>query len=51
MELIGIATTDNSKSVRSTKPIFEHKKDVGEAMEKMQKKRIFKILQLMGFAK
>ena len=39
---MGIATSDNSKSVRSTKTIFEHKKDVGEAMEKSKKNEFSK---------
>ena len=48
---MGFATIDNSKSVRSTDLVFAHKTDIGATIEKMQKKRNFKILELMGFAK
>ena len=51
MELMGFATIDNSKSVRSTNLIFAHKTDIGATFEKMQKNKISKILELMGFAK
>ena len=51
MELTSFATIDNSKSVRNTNSIFAHKKEIGVTIEKMQKKRNFKILELMGFAK
>ena len=51
MELMGFATIDNSKSVRSTNSIFAHKTDIGVRIEKMQKKRNFKILELMGFVR
>ena len=44
MELMGFATIDNSKSVRSTNSKFAHKKDIGVMIEKMQKKRNFEIL-------
>ena len=44
MEFMGFATIDSSKSVRSTNSIFAHKKDIGITIEKMQKKRNFKIL-------
>ena len=46
---MGFATTDNSKSVWSTNLIFAHKTDIGAAIEKMQKKRNFKILGVNGF--
>ena len=42
VELMGIATTDNLKSVRSTNSIFEHKKDIGVTIEKMQKNKFSK---------
>ena len=48
---MGFATIDNSKSVRSTNSIFAHKTDIGAMIEKMQKNEIFKIFELMGFAK
>ena len=51
MQLMGFATIDNSKSVRSTNSKFARKKDIGVTIEKMQQKRNFKILELMGFAK
>ena len=51
MVLMGFATIDNSKSVRSTNSIFAHKKDIGVTIEETQKKRNFKILELMGFAR
>ena len=47
MELMGFATIDNSKSVKSTNSIFARKKHIGVTIEK----RNFKILELMGFAK
>ena len=42
MELMGFATIDNSKSVRSTNSIFAHKMDIGATIEKMQKNEISK---------
>ena len=42
VELMGFATTDNSKSVRSTNSIFAYKKDIGVMIEKMQKNKISK---------
>ena len=51
MELMGFATINNSKSVRSTNSKLAHK-DIGVTIEKIQtKKRIFKILELKGVAK
>ena len=35
VELMGIATIDNSKSVGSTNSIFDNKKDIGVTIEKM----------------
>ena len=35
---MGFATTDNSKSVRSTSSIFVHKKNIGVTIEKIKKK-------------
>ena len=42
VELMSFATTDNSKSVRSTNSIFANKKDIGVTIEKMQKNEISK---------
>ena len=48
VELVVFATTANSKSVKSTNSLFAHKKNIEITIEKMQKKRNFKILELMG---
>ena len=49
MELMGFATINNSKSVRSTNSKFARKKDIGVTIEKMQKrKRNFKIFGVNG---
>ena len=48
MELMGFATIDNSKSVRSANSKFVRKKDIGVTIEKMQKNEILKFWSYSG---
>ena len=48
LELMGFATIDNSKSVKSTNSIFAHKTDIEATIEKMQKTK-FQNFGINGF--